>query len=132
MFKNGIAGYNAAYALTHPWLIISYYYREIKYFIQRGYRGYSDRDNWSVDGFLLQILPPMLKNLRKNTYGHPIGLTAKKWDFILFQMEEGFKANRKLCNLEYNFKEKEVAKFLRWKSKKGLTLFCKHFNSLWD
>lgn len=131
-FKNGIAGWNATHALTHPWLIVDYYHKELKYGIQRAIWGFSDRDNWSIDGFLLQILPRMLKNLRRNTHGYPMGLSAKKWDKTLSEMQEGFIANRKICNLEYNFRNKKRQKELLRKSDKGLKLFAKHFNHLWD
>lgn len=132
MFKNGIAGYNPRFALTHPWKIVEHYYYEVKYALQRAFRGYSDRDNWSIDGFLLQVLPPMIKNLRKHNMGYPVGLTNPKWKLILFEIEEGLIANRKLCNLEYDFKNKLMEEQLQYKSKKGLRLFFKYFNSLWD
>lgn len=132
LFKNGIAGWSTIHALTHPWLIVDYYYREIKYGIQRARRGYSDRDNWSIDGFLVSILPRMLKNLRRNTHSYPMSLTVKKWEKILIEMEEGFKANQRLCNLEYDFKDKHATKLLKQASYKALLLFIKYFNDLWD
>lgn len=46
--------------------------REVKYFCQRGYRGYSDRDVWSVDWFLAQILPKMLLQLKNTKHGTPM------------------------------------------------------------
>ena len=41
--------------------------REIKYFVQRGRRGYSDRDIWSYDYFLADIIGNGLKQLADTT-----------------------------------------------------------------
>jgi hypothetical protein len=39
--------YNLKYNLTHPWTIITHYWRELKYFVQRGLYGYADDSVWS-------------------------------------------------------------------------------------
>lgn len=133
MFKNGVAGYNPTHALTHPWVIVDYYYREAKYFIQRGYRGYSDRDNWSIDWYLTEVLPKMLLNLKKNTHGCPVGMAHKQWSQILQQMIDGFKAGRRIQEYRYPAKGGFVQyKKLIKQQNLALTLFKKHFFSLWD
>ena len=118
--------------LSHPWKIFIELYYETKYFIQRGIRGYSDRDNWSVDGFLLNILPPMLKNLDRFAHGYPVGIGFKRWRGILKRMRKGLLANQKLCNLTYNWRDKKCQKQLQKESREGLRLFGKYFNNLWD
>ena len=55
----------------------SYYYYEIKYFIQRGIRGWSNRDSWSIDWYLTSILVPILKKLKENKHGHPMQVYPK-------------------------------------------------------
>lgn len=127
----GIFGWNWWHVITHFWIIPGEVGRRIKWFVQRGWRGYSDRDNWSIDSFLLDILPPMLENLRKNTHGYPVDLTAEKWELILFQIEDGLKANKRLCDLDFDPKTSEMES-LQMKSDQGLKLFGEHFNSLWD
>ncbi|MHA2013320.1 MAG: hypothetical protein ACTSWG_13200 [Candidatus Helarchaeota archaeon] len=47
------------------------FYLESKWFIQRGKRGWSDKDSWSIDWWLVQILPEILIRLKKRKYGIP-------------------------------------------------------------
>ncbi len=44
------------------------WWREVKWFIQRGRRGWSDRDNWSMFNYVGVMMADMLKDLREN--GH--------------------------------------------------------------
>src|SRR3972149_2096252 len=48
-----------------------------KYFIQRGIRGWSNRDSWSIDWYLTSILVPILKKLKENKHGHPMQVYPK-------------------------------------------------------
>ena len=57
-------------------------YRELKWFIQRGKRGWSDRDGWSIDWHLSEILPAMLKNLKEYHYGVCGGLVKEQEDLL--------------------------------------------------
>ena len=45
--------------------------KRIKWFIQRGRRGYSTCDTWDVGEYLFTVLPPMLRQLAKDTHGCP-------------------------------------------------------------
>src|SRR5438067_227376 len=36
---------------------------EVKYFYQRGVRGYCDRDAWGIDGYLSSFLPEILRHM---------------------------------------------------------------------
>jgi len=45
--------------------------REVKWFIQRGRRGYSDQDVWDMHSYLDSIIPPMLRELADMAHGHP-------------------------------------------------------------
>ena len=40
-----------------------------KFFIQRGRRGWSDEDAWSIDYWLVDNLIPMLKRLKNDSNG---------------------------------------------------------------
>ena len=65
--------------------------KKIKYFIQRGKRGYSDRDVWSVDCYLATIIPPMLRDVAKYSIGHPANLrNFDEWKEILHRIADGF------------------------------------------
>ncbi len=46
-------------------------FNETKYFIQRGRRGWSDRDNWDLNHHLSFILSKALLDLANKTAGHP-------------------------------------------------------------
>ena len=71
-------------------------YDWIKHFIQRGAKGFSDYDCWSVDNYLCQIIPDMLRQLKRDTHGFPADLTEEKWNEILDKIILGFEAANKL------------------------------------
>ncbi len=123
---------------------------EIKYFIQRGKRGYSDRDGWDMSEYWGEIMPALLRRL-KGGVGCPCNFYDKenknneceKWDEALETMAQGFEAaswiknkslwefKRKNGKTEYtlDFKSIENAKE---KMEKGLKLFAENYLSLWD
>jgi len=87
------------YFFVHLWEWPGDTYREIKYFIQRGKRGYSDRDGWGMHSYTAEIILAMLKKLKENDYSIPSCIThvdgkevytfeegKKKWDDILDTM----------------------------------------------
>lgn len=87
--------------------------REIAYFCQRGWRGYSDRDCWGIDGFLMEILPPMIRKIKDNIHGCPVEFAGEdnkhdtvedgciKWAAVLEKMAAGFDAAKKMDDAEY-------------------------------
>ena len=130
-------------------------FKRIKYFIQRGKRGYSDEDTWDFHSYLCDILIPVLRNLSKNKMSCPVEFWDKenkndecyKWSEILESMAQGFEAAQMICNMQYYKMTKttfggstgltreideEKMKLLTEKYEKGIELFCKHFLSLWD
>lgn len=131
-------------------------YREIKWFIQRGKRGFSDRDVWSIDWYLGEILPKMLKQLKKTQtilptweYGNePEEVAQKRWNNILDNMIYTFETEHKLSetNLLYTTVKnrnriEKIGKYVGIpvmtkeeceRYRKGWYYFQKHFKSLWD
>ena len=128
-------------------------FEEIKYFIQRGRRGYSDRDLWSFTDYLCDIIPPALRDLAKNSMGCPGELWDKKaknnechkWDEILEEIAQGFEAAKEMdnssgCKYEKRLKDGCITyendmkkiKLLTKKLDRGLDLFKKYFLNLWD
>lgn len=129
--------------------------KEIKYFYQRGTRGYSDRDCWDIDSHLASIIPPMVRTL-KDGCGSPSKLydptsvnnEHHKWHEIVEEIAQGFEAAEHIKNLDYhrwvdstNPKYKgckefsidhEALKNYQDKMNRGLELFSKYFLSLWD
>lgn len=129
--------------------------REVSWFIQRGRRGWSDKDWWNLDNYLTDILIGALSKMRTDRHAMFNFYTEldnddfmsdayqerhkdddKKTDADLDEMIEGFKAAKAMSNLErmdgepfdptYRF-EAEQAKLNR-----ALDLFKEHFQELWD
>jgi hypothetical protein len=108
----------------------------IKYFIQRGRRGYSDWDVWGMDIYLAEVIIGMLDELIKSHCGRPmIVKTYKEWVGILKKMKYGFKEYYKWENMEvlppYN-KYMEKLKKSRAELKQSFRLMEKYFINLWD
>lgn len=111
--------------------------REIKYFIQRGKRGYSDEDIWNLDSYLMEWLPKALRQLAEHHIGYPTGLSEKKWISILNKMADGFDAERVNDNLYFDGKITvdeciKGEKIANKKLQNSLKLFVKYFRNLWD
>jgi len=125
--------------------------KEIKYFIQRGKRGFSEQDLWSFDDYLCDIIPPALRQLKKKQTGCPQELwdekrvndECHKWKEILEEMAQGFEAVEELTSLNF-FKyvredgyysrelDEEKRRLLTKKYDRGMKLFCENFMNLWD
>lgn len=131
---------------------------EIKWFWQRGTRGYSDRDVWGIDDWFLNIIVPMLEQLKEVKHGYPLDLTSEQWDEILDRMIFCFKeANEETCsmvneyetdfifkiygNLEKESKElennyfkraEEIENYQLQMKEEAFKLFSKYFHALWN
>ena len=113
------------------------WYYNTKYFIQRGRRGWSNRDTWSLDYYLDSWMPEALEHLKKNKHGFPCSVYTKeemelttcyqeegseeykaaqtasdeasaRWDVILDKIIEGFKASRRMNDGLY---EKDLGEY---------------------
>ena len=124
----------------------------VKHCWQRAFRGYADCDWWSMDGYLVTVLTPMLKDLKKHQHGYPghgKASTPEKWDAILDKMIEGFEAGNRVLEDDY-FKETNADILTRSPTKEeidgwveasmkdqkvfkdGMKLFSEWFFALWD
>ena len=66
------------------WDDIEYYcYYKPKYFIQRGKRGYSDRDLWNMHHHLSDLMPDMFEDLANTHFGYPSEMNDKEWTKML-------------------------------------------------
>lgn len=114
---------------------------DIVAFIQRGKRGYADRDCWGLDDYLCDWLPSALRTMVDknkgggNSYpGEPWGPEAenfKTWKATVHKMAKGFEAHKKLSDLMYH-KDKAKMKELQKEHEEGMVLFVKFFGHLWD
>lgn len=93
-------------------------YRFFKKGIQRWGRGWADEDVWSIDYFLEEIIPPMLRRLKKTKCGVPIVVgkmetdeayveAEKQWNEILDTIIYTFEIARKIEDLEWFYVENE-------------------------
>lgn len=127
---------------------------EIKYFIQRGRRGYADKDLWSFDYYIAGWMPDALRDFKRamKKYGgvptyfeydlykekDPSKITAKQWKIAekewvktINKMIAGFEANNKQDNLAPGkncVKEWDKLEKVRLE---GMGLFVKWFGGLW-
>jgi len=111
--------------------LIKNFFENIKWFWQRGKRGYSDRDLWNLDEYLTDLFISALRYLRKNHYGYPPLITDEEWNGILDKMIAGFVANKVIKNDSLNLNKKEI-KLLQGKFKTGMALLSEWYNYLWD
>jgi hypothetical protein len=89
-------------------------YREVKWFIQRGRRGFSDRDVWSIDYYVNGWMPAALRRLKETKHGVPgvmfeledcgedgqttdegMARAGARWDAIMDKMIAGFEADKR-------------------------------------
>lgn len=56
------------------------YIKGVKYFCQRGWRGYASCDHWDMDSYSEAILLGMLKDLRQCSHGFPANLVLDSDD----------------------------------------------------
>ena len=125
---------------------------EVKWFYQRGSRGWSDRSAWSIDTWLVDNLIPMLERLKNNKHGTPASMFRKKdgvdkdgnstdeahrlaeqrWDNVLNEIIYGLKCAKKIEDSDYDYEDKELTKRLTKSSQRSFELIGKHLFSLWD
>ena len=70
-FPDGIFGYNAFHALTHPLIIIKGCINEVRWAWQRIFRGWDDRVVWGIDTYLAEMIPQWMRKLKEDKHGFP-------------------------------------------------------------
>jgi hypothetical protein len=140
MCKYGPPGgdYNYAAYLYQPHKYFMALYNNVKYFIQRGRRGWSDRDAWGWNSHHSEVMVGVIKYLLEHKHGYPVGLTPGKWDKALKVMEDGFQAAVDDDNDFTSYKTlspqayKKLIYSRRRKLMLGLKYFREYYFSLWD
>lgn len=113
-----------------------YLYYDVKYFTQRGRRGFSDRDLWNINDHLIMLIPSMIRAWqKKGLMGHPADLTEGQWSGILNEIAGGFEYYMRVENLLYDGDTdqyiKDYAKAIKGVNK-SFKLITKHWGGLWD
>lgn len=130
--------YNYAYYFVKPSKLVEDWYYQAKWFIQRGYRGYSDSDVWGWYSHMARINVAALRRLADNKIGHPCGMTMKGWHMRLLKMADGFQAviDEEDDMISYKrLSRKEYLSLCRHRQRRleaGLKLYSKCFQNLWD
>jgi hypothetical protein len=113
-------------------------FMEVKWFIQRGKRGYADCDIWGFDTYLARVISEGCKQLKDSAHSAPTRLSGhlaatqsdiaiKRWSRILEKISRGFillnmwEDNGRMPT---DAEKREIAK--------GWFLFKKYFSDLWD
>jgi len=99
------------------WEMPGYWYREIKWFWQRGTRGWSDRDVWSIDWFLAEIMPPMLQQLKETKHGIPNEPLQEAYEEITGKTDDYTYENDELDNKVFNLAEtkfNDILDHIKW------------------
>jgi len=118
---------------------IRYLHKDILYFFQKIFRGYSDVDMWSLDHFLAKKIYKYLKIFRyRKRMGYCGDFASfEEWnkalDKMLWSMKEtaeDFPTEQKFFR-NSKFDEKGFKEYSK-KLQEGLELFGKYFTSLWD
>ena len=129
-------------------------FREIKWFIQRGRRGFSDMDKWNMHGYLSTVIPKMIRELNIGSSGCPgdlydatrINDECWKWKEICEEIAQGFEAAGYLDAYRYQkWVDSEKGDGLmtleidyvgivnaKKKMERGLELFKEYYLGLWD
>jgi hypothetical protein len=105
-------------------------YRFFKRGIQRWSRGWADEDVWSINGFLSEIIPQMLKRLKETKQGIPMVVgkmsndeevkqAEELWDEILNNIIWTFEISKKIA-------DSELAYFEKWTQTKA-----DKYNKIW-
>jgi predicted N-acyltransferase len=114
----------------------------IKWFIQRGQRGFADCDVWDFDNYLARIISNGCKQLKKNnnhslddgilekiiyTFEAEEKITQMDWIYCKETDRKKFEKLSKNCDFLYLMNKEECEKV-----REGWNLFRKYFNQLWD
>ena len=99
---------------------IPYCIKRIYWFFQRAYFGFSDYDTWNFDYYLATIIIGGLKHLKQ--YSHSAKPSQEEFDIMI----EGFEANLLMIDDPSLYDE------LKPIFDRGMELFHKYFNYLWD
>jgi hypothetical protein len=145
-----------SYSWKNPkglWYNICFVPKAIKYFIQRGIRGYSDQDVWNLDMHLARVMHGSITKLQANKNGCPWDIPSDEYGKALKDILIGLEAYREiqddtfledcmeandnkedlLCpaKLEVEKYKEEVAKRME-KFNKAMDLLKQYYCYLWD
>ena len=150
LYKGNFFGYNLYGILRNPWRLVEGTLDEIKYAWQRIFRGWDDRTIWSIDYYLAEYMPTWIERLKETKSGIPISMfededlqqppdyfpseeaskrAEKKYNKILDDIAEGFRAHKEICDEHHN---REEVKELESKFRNAMDLMRDNIYTLCD
>jgi hypothetical protein len=130
--------------------------KEIKWFIQRGKRGWSDCDVWNFYSFHSKMCKEALLHLKKHKMGYPAHLqesgysdtdNEKRWNAILEKIICAFESAEQIGDMNLYMYYKDMPDMTEFSKKHevkiqtkeeyeammdGFKLFFEHYWNLWD
>lgn len=103
------------YYLMHPWKFARETAQNFRAAWHRISRGYAYVDTWSLDFFLLEIMPPMLRQLANDEVGsYPIDMEWEDWqawlnktaDTLELLQDENWEKQNEYADEFYNLSER--------------------------
>jgi len=104
---------------------VKYKILDLKYPLQKIFRGYSDIEVWNLYFHTAKYILPRLIRLYHNFNSYPTGLTPRQWREILNDM---------IYSFNYIIEQEKDTTYPvnNKKFTKGLKLFAKYYIDLWD
>ena len=104
------------------YLLPKTWYRPFQIVWQRSTRGYADCDLWALDGWLGEIMPSALTQLKREKQGVPFGIPENEWSEQMNLMIAGFQAAHEIdtehsCDMFFKPRDSEVVKAEREQAK---------------
>lgn len=128
---------------------IPYLFRSIKWFFIRGKNGWSEYDVWNMDGYLLKIIPEMLRHLADHHFGYPSNIANirdeqydkgkdEEWTQKLLEIAHHFEeADFDNCSKAQDYLDKKISyidldKYCSEQLHLGMVELERYFYNLWD
>ena len=82
ILPNGFGGYNSYHILTHPNKFFEECFYQVKWAWQRVFRGYDDRESFSMSGYLAKRISTLTRDLESYVEGYPCALYDESTVYI--------------------------------------------------
>lgn len=123
--------YRLSYYFKRPHRFVEEIYDKIKWFIQRGKRGYSDYDTWSFDVYIVGVLAGGLKHLSKHAAGFPGNDEFPTWESWSDKLKEVAEVLEKYDKIFDIMDLKEEEKIYN-DTQEALKWVAENVGALWD
>lgn len=114
-------------------IIISDFFRNIKYAWQRATKGYSDKDLQCFDVYLTQLLSNAITEFSYSSIGTPTGMDRHQWEEEMIKMARLFADAHPYNKDFYSAKELRAAtEHCKQSKDKAFKMLSHYFYCLWE